>query len=165
MTNTRIRAKDYIIPNRTPYVNPRWARHRQPSVPGRLTSRTNKLKFMVGHNARASNPLYGWIKFGSILAKQKSVAFLSQVRATKTSFGNERYTGTIRVLITTGHHTLFDMVRKQPQESLKTLAVRFQWEYGIRGEKRPIFAPVSKQTDFDMRKLVEQKNNLIWREV
>jgi len=170
LTKTRVRAKDYVIKSTAKFrsgdaiYNPRWARAQQPTVPGRLTSRTGKLKFMLGHYATVGNPLKGWDRstWGKTLAKQKSVAFLSQIRAVKTSIGHEMYVGTIRVLVS-GHPMLFETTRGQPQESLKTLAVRFQWEYGIRGERRPIFAPVRRQTDFDMRKLVEQKNNLIWR--
>lgn len=168
LTKTRFRAEEHIIKSTARFksgnimYNPRWARAQQPTTPGRLTSRTGKLKYMLRNMVSMGNPLRGWVGFGKTLAKQKSIAFLSQVRAIKTALGYESYVGTIRVYIS-GHPTLFETTRGQPQESLKTLAVRFQWEYGIRGERRPIFAPVRRQTDFDMRKLVEQKNNLIWR--
>lgn len=172
MTRTRVKAEEYIIPNTAKYsygklrgrtiYSPRMARAIQPSVSGRLTSRTGKIKYMLRHSASIGNPLRGWGGWGRKLAKQRSVAFLSQVRAESTTLGMERYIGTIRVNVR-GDSKLFDTTKGQPPESLKTLAVRFQWEYGIRGQKRPIFAPVAKQTDYDMRRLVQQKNNLIWR--
>ena len=162
LTRTRLRAEEYVIPNTTTYVNTRWARKEQASTPGRLTSRTGKLKYMLRHKASSGNLLKNWKGFGNILVKERSVALMGQVKMQKLTISTHQYVGTYRVNVLGNGH-LFSTSRKRPQESLKTLAIRFQWEYGIRGEKRPIFSPVSKQADFDLRKYVEQKNNLIWR--
>jgi len=163
LTKTRLRAEEYIIENTTGKYNPYHARKEQPSVSGRLTSRTGKLKLMLKNGASSSNPLKNWTGFGNKIAKQSSVALHSMVRAEKLNRREERYIGTIRVLPRGGDPRLFSTVRGQPQESLQTLVIRFNWEFGIRGGRRPIFAPVASERDFQLRKLVEQKNAKIWR--
>ena len=161
LTKTRLDAEKHVIPNTTPYVNPRWARRKQPSTPGRLTSRTGKLKYMLRNKASYSNLLKEWKGFGHILVKERSVALMGQVKKQKLTVSTNQYVGTYRVNVLSNAQ-LFNTHRGRPQESLKTLAIRFQWEYGIRGEKRPIFKPVF-QMQQDLKKYVEQKNNLIWR--
>jgi len=165
MTNTRKRAGDYILPNTSGILNPYFARKKEPVVPGRLRSRTGKLKLMLYSRTSPSNPLRDWKGFGNKIAKQKSIALQSFVRVQVISKTVETYEGTIRVQILGGDQRLFDVSRGQPQESLRTLAVRFNWEVpgGIRGQRRPFFEPVTRQTEFDMTKYVEQKNAEIWR--
>lgn len=170
LSNTRVRAAERIIPNRTSgrgggkIQNPYFARKQQPNTAGRLTSRTGKLKLMLGNRASASNPLNGWknIKNRNKLATQNSTAFKSQVRIIRGSKTSNRYEATIRVKVTGGDQRLFATSGGQPQESLRTLAVRFNWETGIRGQKRPIFRPVIKLTEFDVTKLVAAKDAQIW---
>lgn len=166
LTKTRIRAEEYILPNPTGDYNPYFASKKMqkagiaPVVPGRLRSKTGKLKLMLKNKASASNPLKGWTNFGNKIARQPSNALHSMVRANKDS---SFYTGTISVWLKGGDSRLFETARGQPQESLKTLAVRFNWETGIRGERRPIFEPVTKKADFDFRRLVEEGNATVWR--
>jgi len=160
LTRARLRAEEYILPNTTGTYNPYFARKKQPGTSGRLTSRTGKLKIMLKSGAGASNPLKGWIGFGNKIAKQPSIALHSTVRAEKK---DTFYTGAIRVWLRGGDQRLFDTARGQPQESLQTLAVRFNWETGIRGDKRPIFEPIAKKNDFDLRKFVEEANSKNWR--
>lgn len=163
MTRVRFRASEYIIANTTGIYNPYYARKKQPNVPGRLTNRTGKLKLMLANRASNTNPLKGWINFGSKLAKQESVMLQSYVRAEDITKESETYRGTVRVWFKGGDPRLFDTVRGQPQESVKTLAVRFNWETGIRGETRPFIAPVNKQAEYDLTKLTREKNEKIWR--
>jgi hypothetical protein len=160
LTMTRVRAEEYIISNTTGSYNPFHARKKQPNTSGRLTSRTGKLKAMLKSGISASNPLRGWSGFGNLIAKQPTSSLHSIVRVDKQ---NTSYEGTIRVWVKGGDSRLFDTLRGQPQESLKTLAVRFNWETGIRGNTRPIFKPVTRETDFDLRKFVEEGNAKNWR--
>ncbi len=166
LTRTRLRAESYILDNDTGIRNPYMANKYQAPTPGRLTSRTGKLKYMLKYGADLNNPLKSWKNFGSILCNEDTVALKGLIRAKRTSATTEQYVGTYRVsvqrhgrLFSTGSKGRFSM----PQESVKTLAMRFMWETGIRGQKRPIFEPVSDVTDFDMKKQVSDKNNLIWR--
>ncbi len=162
MTKTRVRASKHIIPNDTSFANPYLARKNQPSTAGRLTSRTGKLAYMLKNRASLNNPLRHWRGFGKNIVKERSVALMGQIKAkamTKTSL---QFVGTYRVNIQSNAR-LFDTARGMPQESTRTLAVRFNWETGIRGSARPIFAPVASRGEFDMTKLVTEKNNRIWR--
>lgn len=161
MTKTRVLASYYIIPNYTGTVHPYYAAKKQPPTPGRLTSRTGKLKFMVGHLANPYSPLRHWHGFGKKLVKERSVALMGQVKVISLSKTSDKYVGTYRVNIKSGHSRLFDIKRGKPLETLRTLAVRFNWETGIRGERRPIFEPISKRMHYEMRKFIKQKDKLI----
>jgi len=160
MTQARIKAADYLIPNTTGFVNPYIARKKQPSTPGRLTSRTNKLHYMLMNKASASNPLRSWTGFGNKLAKERSVSLMGQIKATDISKETESYIATYRVNILGDSH-LWDIHRKKPRETIRTLVMRYMWEY--RG--RPIFKPIISLVDFNMRKQVEEKNRKIWNRV
>ena len=170
MGNTRKRAHDLIIPNMArnktggKIRNPRAASRKQPSTAGRLTSRTGKLKYMLRNSTGSGSTLKGWTGFGSINAKQQSVAFKTQIKAQRISGKREIYTGTIRVYVT-GDSYLFNTKGGMPRESLRTLAIRFNWETGIRGSTRPIFKPAYSATEFDMRRLVELKDANIRRNI
>jgi hypothetical protein len=61
-----------------------------------------------------------------------------------------------------GHGRLFSIYGGMPQESIRTLAVRFNWETGIRGNRRPIFSSLVKLAEFDMSQEVKRKNSIIW---
>ncbi len=170
LDRTRSRAAEHIIKSTATnskgrIYNPYYARKKQPNEPGRLINRTGKLKLMLSNRATGRSPqARGWknIKNRRKLATQKSTAFNSQVRIIRGSKYSNRYEATIRVKLHGGDSRLFDTTRGQPQESLRTLAVRFKWETGIRGQKRPIFKPVVKITEFDTTKLVAEKDALIW---
>jgi len=169
---TRMRAADRIIENTTPTRNPYGARKLQPSTSGRLTSRTGKLKLMLSYGTNATDPLKSWGKSkGTKLFKEvNSIGLKGQVKAnypkvtSKTDPNRvfEAYTGTYRIFIK-DHGWLFSTYGGLPQETKRTLALRFNWETGIRGERRPIFAPVIRQTDFDLKKEIERKNRTIWQ--
>lgn len=161
MNNTRIRAHDRIIPNIKKIRNPYASRRIQPPVPGRLTERTGKIQHMLKHSTSSSNPLRGWTGIGTNkAAKQRSVAFISRIAQKRLTGKTDRYVGTIKVDIR-GDSVLFSTYAGRPRESTRTLAVRFNWETGIRGEKRSIFKPAYKRTEWDMRRLVAQKDAAI----
>ena len=161
LTVTRIKAKEHLISNSTGTYNPYRARKAQPNTSGRLTSRTGKLGLMLKNGASATNPLKGWTpaNFSTKIAKQTSNMLHSMVR----ELPGGQYKGTIRVQGRGGDPRLFDTKRGQPAETLRTLAVRFNWETGIRGSSRPIFKPVAKETNFHLHKLVKENNAKIWR--
>lgn len=163
LTYTRRKAEEHIRPNPTGDLNPYFARKKMinmgypPTVSGRLTSKTGKLKLMLRDKATGSL-LKDWSGFKGKIAKQSSMALHSTVRMK----GLHDYTGQIRVFIK-GDPRLFDTSRGQPQESMRTLAIRFNWEFGIRGSKRPIFEPVAQNSlDFLIKKLNE-RNAITWR--
>jgi hypothetical protein len=157
MTQARIKAAEHLIPNTTGFVNPYRARKKQPSTPGRLTSRTNKLHYMLMNRASLSNPLGHWIGFGNKLAKERSVSLMGQIRATDITSKTESYIATYKVNILGDSH-LWDTHRGKPRESIRTLVMRYMWEY----RDRPIFKPIISLVDFNTRKQVELKNNRIW---
>ena len=156
MTLTRKAAAEHLIPNITGFVNPYIARKKQPSIPGRLTSRTNKLHYMLMNKVSSSNPLRSWIGFGNRLVKEKSVGLMGQIRSIGTG-DKESYRATYRIGISSDSH-LWDTYRGKPQESIRTLTMRFIWEY--RG--RPIFSPVVNLTSFTMRTQIKKRNEAIW---
>ena len=164
MNNTRIRAEAHVLPktispnNKYKQYNPYALRALQPPTPGRLTSRTGKLKYMLKHMTSQSDPTRGWKHFGNRkLAKQSSVAFDSQVKQERLSGKVDRYVGTIRVNVK-GNGILFSKYGGAPRESLKTLAVRFNWETGIRGSVRGIFKPVERKSEFNMMQQMQRKD-------
>lgn len=170
MINTRRRAHDYIIPNKAfnkygrKIRNPRGAAYRQHTTPGRLTSRTGKIRYML-RNKLGGSSLRGWKGWGRINVKHKSIALLTQIKAERLTGKTERYIGTVRVKIARMDAYLSSTSGGRPRESLRTLAVRFNWETGIRGQRRPFFEPASKATLFDMRRLVRQKDANIRRAI
>jgi len=171
MNKVRIDAHDHVIEkkvspfdssigykNKFRQYSPRLLSKLQPSTSGRLTSRTNKLRYMLKHSTSILNPFLGWTGLGTrIIAKQRSVAFDSMIRQKRLTGDRDEYRGTIRVNVK-GDGKLFSTFGGAPKESLQTLAVRFQWEFGIRGETRPIFKPFINKARFDMRRLVQMKN-------
>jgi hypothetical protein len=165
LTLTRLRAQQHLIPNTTGFVAPKRARYFQPSTHGRLTSRTGRLGYMLKYGASASNPKKTWDKstLGQLIYKEtKNVGLKGQVRAKRISKNFEEYRATYRVFIS-DNARLFSRVRGMPRETKKTLAMRFNWETGIRGGVRPIFAPVVNRTIFDVSKEVKRKDAKIWR--
>ena len=165
LTLTRLRAQQHLIPNTTGFVAPKRARYFQASTHGRLTSRTGKLGYMLKYGASASNPKKAWDKstLGQLIYREtKNVGLKGQVRAKRTSKNFEEYRATYRVFISS-NSKLFSRVRGMPRETKKTLAMRFNWETGIRGEVRPIFAPVVNRTMFDVSKEEKRKDAIIRR--
>jgi len=171
MSETRRRAGDTLIPNNTGTVNPYVARRKQPSTPGKLTNRTSKLMKMLKYGTNASNPLNSWDKstLGKPLYKEKkNIGLKGQIRSSPLGSGRgnplrakETHRATYRVHINS-HPFLFNTSGGQPTETVQTLAIRFNWETGIRGQTRPYFAPVIKLTEFDMKQQVKLKDNMIW---
>lgn len=165
MVNTRLKAHDNIIKNVTGYISPYMAYKEQTATPGRLTSRTGKLRYMLRNKASKSNPLSSWTKAGTKLMRENTVALKGLIRAfPNTGLGAEEYEGTYRVYIT-GDGYLFSAnpKRRVPPETKRTLRMRFMWETGIRGQKRPIFAPVINEAEYDFRKRAEMRLNQVWR--
>jgi hypothetical protein len=161
MVKTRLRAAKYLIPNTTSFKNPYKARKEQASTPGRLTSRTGKLKYMLEGKRIDLQPLRRWKGLGNKLYKERTPGLLGQVRTIKTAKNYYSFEGTYRVKISNDQR-LFSTRSKMPQESTRTLAIRFNWETGIRGKSRPIFSPVIKSAEFDFRDEVKRKNEKIW---
>jgi len=144
MTKTREKARDYLIPNLTnpKTYNPYQAWKQQPSTPGRLTSRTCKLKYMLGYDIHKNDYLYGWDKkWNNILQKEETIGLKGQIREMRKST-ELAYIGTYRVFVKE-HYILMSTMFGMPQETLKSLAMRFQQEY----MGRPIFAPVTSESE------------------
>jgi len=171
LSETRRRAGDNLEPNITGSVNPYVARKKQPSIPGKLTNRTSKLMKMLKFGTNASNPLNSWDRstLGKRLYKEaKNIGLKGQVKSTPMGTGRrnpakarENHKATYRVHIRS-HPFLWETAGGQPTETVQTLAIRFNWETGIRGNRRPYFQPVIKMTEFDMRNQIKLKDNTIW---
>lgn len=173
--NIRRRAPDNIVKNVTGERNPYKAAKIQPAIPGKLTERTGLLIKMLIHK---SKPLGGaWsVKPGSIRAGKTSKlttnALKGQVKVSG-GFGSflESYLATLRVYIESGSPILNDKMarlytgwvnteqgrRRIPSQSKKQLAIRFQHETGIRGQKRPFIAPAAQNQQFFTTNIFKQK--------
>lgn len=164
LTKTRQRAEEHLITNVSGTLNPHRARAMQPTLPGRLTSRTGKLGYMLGYGINVGNPLSSWdnSSFGKINAKEvKNIGLKGQIK----SVNDRSYSATYRVSIKPNGvlmRTNAGPKGMMPQESVKSLAIRFNWETGIRGQKRAIFSPVVDLTEFDMRTEIIRRNSEIW---
>ena len=170
LSEARRLAGENLIENTTGTINPYAARKKQPSVSGKLTNRTSKLKKMLLFGTSGSNPLNSWGKSkGTNLYKEKkNIGLKGQVKSTSLGKGrrdtarvNETHKATYRVYIRS-HPFLFNTSGGQPTETTQTLAVRFNWETGIRGQRRPIFKPILGQVKFSMVNQVKLKNSNIW---
>lgn len=172
LSNTRRRAGERIIENTTGTLNPYRARKKQPSTDGRLTSRTGKLKYMLEYGLSSSDPLKSWgdIKGDKVLKEKDNISLKGQIKTIASLAGAdtksatrayESYRGTYRTNIQ-ANGRLFSTYGGMPQETVRTLAIRFNWETGIRGQRRPIFAPVVKLSEFDMTNEIKKKNATIW---
>lgn len=164
MASARIRAEDRILPNK--YGPSSWHSQtlKQHVVEGRLTNRTGKLSYMLSHKLTSSKDLRNWKTWGNRVLRKSSVAFKEQIKATRYGAGNktkEDYSGTLRVYINGSHGTLMSRHRGKPKETKKTLALRFRWETGIKGVKRPIFKPVVKAAHFEITKYLKIKDKLL----
>jgi hypothetical protein len=169
MVNTRYTAGEspVMIPNRTGTYNPRKARKKQPSVPGKITVRTGKLRYMLQHKTKGRmnlldrNALRGWVGSGR-LYKEETVALKGLIRTLPLKTETE-HIGTYKVNVDSGNGTLFSRFGGAPQETLRTLRMRFLWETGIRGNKRPFFAPAFRQTMDEAGKAMNLRTALYWR--
>lgn len=148
MTQTRLKASDYVIPNKLPTYK---ERRRTPSTPGRLTTRTGRLVYMLRHHAHRGNLLANWGNtWDNILQKEDSVALKGQIREMRM-IKDLAYTGTYRVYVQ-DHPTLTGRLKGMPRDNPKTLAMRFSWE--VRG--RPIFSPVVDLSELDFRRMMRE---------
>jgi len=169
LTRARLRASEYIIKNTTGTFNPSQAYKKQPSTPGRLTSRTGKLAYMLKQGASVSNPLKSWKNVGNILLKEDTVGLKGLVRAQRDVTGSESYIGSYRIFIRgngvterSGH---IPGKGYMPKATKQQLRLRFMWELGIRGEKRAFFAPTLRESEFDLKRLAEMRQNRILKAV
>jgi len=138
-------AEKFIIDSHFPSIlNPRILRQRQPSRPGKLTSRTGKLKWMLKEKADPVNPKSKWTGFGNKLTKNKTAMLNNLVRYNKegaTSRGvtnaKDEYEGTTRFKFNYMHERMrstgisFDVnpFKWMPRETAKTLRFRFVHEF------------------------------------
>ena len=181
LTLTRISAATKVmIPNTTGILNPYMARKVQPANPSRLTHRTKKMRWMLLENADPN--LAGWGGFGNKLAKLDTSALKLLVRAVEQGQFDE-FLGTIRVWISRvppilthrGTVPQYDDKGKllnkgykpkmMPRETMRTLAMRFMWELGIRGSRRPYMEPAAKMILKKLPLIIERRIDLIWSKI
>jgi len=138
-----------LIPNMAVYkgkkvYNPRWARKLQPSVPGKLTSRTEKLRMSL--EEKADTPFFNNFTYTRTerIAKLKTSTTTLTVRHTKKGKGS----GTIHA----EKNYLAGFARNRyggmPIETMTTMRIRYMWELGragIRGQKRPFLNPAANK--------------------
>jgi len=144
LDTVKVGAKKELIQNasgsRVPYI----ARKKQPSTGGKLTSRTGKLRYMLGEE-----PIGSWS--GSILYKKTTSSFKMQVKA-----GDDIFTGTIRSYISSINSSMFETNagggKKMPTESKATLMARLSWEF--RG--RPYLKPSAKKRMKNLEKEIQE---------
>ena len=130
-------AKKEIISNTTGHRNPHKARRKQPSTSGRLTSRTGKLRHMLGEQIMG-----GWRGKGKLLYRKQTPSFKMQVRTLKEGKKDKSFVGTTKVYLSSMDSFLLSTGGKNwrmPIESKKTLRMRFNWE--TRMGKRPFMRP------------------------
>ena len=129
--------KEEIIPSKYPNnFNPKWLSRKQPSTPDRLTSRTGKMAYMMKH------VVSNWkTTEGGMVMKTSGLL----IRVTRKKGGSvEEFEGTMRPNITMDGR-LSSTGRKMPRETTRTLTLRFYWETGIRGQKRPYLFPQAEK--------------------
>lgn len=168
MTHTRYMAGEdpILIADRTGETRTSKQRKKQPSVPGKLTSRTGKLKFMLQYKATGKFALTGdeilskW-KGSKVLFKENTIALKGLIRTMYMKEGTE-YLGTYKVQVEP-HHTLFRRYGGMPLETMRTLRMRFNWETGIRGSKRPVFKPAAEGALTKLKRSMEARANIYWR--
>lgn len=161
LTVTRAKASEYIIPNTTGTLNPWKARIQQPNTPNKLTSRTGKLKLMLGHKADVYQPEKNW-KGTRKLLTDHSMALKGTVRVNLNSNVENRYRGVYRVDIS-GHGRLYSRYGGMPRETVKTLGKRFNWERGIRGGKRPFMKPIIDRNKSDFERYVGNRVSVAFK--
>lgn len=136
-----------IIPNVTGETHPYYAKRGpkgQKSTPGKLTSRTGKMIWLLGEQFHKK-----FTGVGGILYKKNTAAFKLQVRTIRSQKVDRGFIATIRIYISYVPPQIRKIdsgrERKLPKESKLTLKMRFLWETGIRGNKRIYMAPSAKR--------------------
>ena len=165
LDNIRLRSTDYIRPNTSGSKNLRQMYKDQPSVPGQLTSRTGLLIIMLKAKARF-NEHVGW-KITSQMARLKTDALAGRVSlAGGAGTAHEFYKAILKVQISNSSklasfvQNAIPSARKWTKKgnfSTQKLAMRFQHETGIRGQKRQFIEPATKQERFTTDRLVKRK--------
>lgn len=151
LETARSRASERIIERKDPFTkNPYYLSLIQPPVPGRLTSRTGKLKYMMENKG---NIKY-WRNFGKVIAKNKTAGLAGSVKVNKENRGTnkETYEATWKTSIGSDSR-LFRRVKNGRKETKRTLVMRFMWEH----RDRPLFKPIENTLDADMTRLFERK--------
>lgn len=131
-----------IISNSTGHRNPWKARKLQPSVPGRLTSRTGKMKHLLKQDLGTP-----WNGRGRLTYKKDTSAFKMLVRVVRVKEADKDFLATIRVYISDIPSAVAETGDKgwrMPVETKLTLKMRFIWETR-QGNKRPYMAPSAKR--------------------
>lgn len=158
-----------IIDNNTGITNPYRARKRQPTTPGKLTSRTGKLKYMLRDRVDRIVPTKGWKGFGKKLVKHKSAGLHGLIRRVERGNFKEEYRGTLRVWIRANARLYYTgtgkrgAVNKMPRETPRSLALRFMWDWapgGLKGQgRRPFISPAAENNSRDFRRTAEIRWN------
>ncbi len=164
----RFEAIRFIIPNSTPFRNPKMASRAQRSTPGKLTERTGKLIFMLKHKATP----FGEGFTGNRSRVKKTAALKMTVTAAREGSTLEAYKGKI-LFEFSGHGRLTSVGDKRPKqvgdkksfpklmprETAQTLFFRFIHDLrGLKGQsKRPFLTPAAKQNERNMRTLANQR--------
>lgn len=158
ISDTRKRSAKELIPNRTGSYNPYQARRLQPAMPGKLTSRTGKLKYMLKYGTDKPKNYWGKPTKNKLYREKKYAGLQGLIRRLDGDKENI-YNAKLRVKINPSARMLFKTNFGMPKETNRTLAVRFNWDNpaGIRGESRPFFRTVVDKTQFSLKRYIESR--------
>jgi hypothetical protein len=167
LDNIRYNSIQYIIPQKPPAtkkMSPWRMAREQPSTPGKLTDRTGRLIKMLQSKAT-------WQMKRKTMTMGNNY-FKGMVKVEDNyRTDRETYSATLRVDIQDGNPLIGDTVgrrlvevmgenRKMMLQSRVTkqqLFMRFMWEKGIRGERRPFIEPAAQRERFNTSALIASK--------
>ena len=149
----RLRAvSKFIIPNaHLPERNPYKLRKLQPSTAGKLTERTGALNIMMREGVGI------WKKTGTKTWRSDSPAVIGIAKVEGKVGINESFKGVLSVNTINASAVASRLTGKTKAPTAQQLALRFKWENGIRGEKRPFVSPAAKEQEFKMNAIIKQK--------
>lgn len=149
-----------IRPNTTGILNPFYARKRQPNHPTRLTHRTGKMGWALKEKV-SKDPSKFWGSFNKALTKLNTSALKLLVRKVKKGDIDE-YLGTIRVDVSSMPGKLTTTAMGMPMETMRTIRMRFLWETGIRGKRRPYMNPAARMVLRQLGNVIDERILLLW---
>jgi hypothetical protein len=154
LDRVRLRSIDFIVPSKYPNIrNPYILSKMQKPVPGKLTERTGALIKMLKDKTTWRDPLSTRVRQMDGDAIQGTVKVTTQGVVV-----SEEYSGELRANIRTdSKYWPFNRGKAVGRPDKQQLFMRFRWETGIRGEKRPFMEPAGQAEQLNTERIIQMK--------
>jgi hypothetical protein len=138
-------------------------RRLQKTTPGRLTSRSGKLKFMLTEFLKTTSD-FGKRYSGTSIYKWIGAGLAIRIKMNQSGI-TQKFIGEMRVEISPTHGRLYsrgilsDRKKRMRMETPRSLALRFNWDRSnIRGGgSRPFITPAAQKKTFNLTQLAAQR--------